>query len=132
MALFEDTERFESCIVVGDTVRSAKDGTEKHVGPGTYSPRLSNLKDFGHAGVSRSRRPNMDPPTSPRSSEYQRDANDCGVRDGVLFHKSPFLGSGPGPGSYSPKTISSNHGRGITAKPSSGPTGRQESVGSQG
>lgn len=67
----------------------------------------------------------MDPPTSPRSSEYQRDANDCVVRDGVLFRKSPFLGSGPGPGSYSPRTFSNNHRRGITAKPSSGPTGRQ-------
>lgn len=35
-ALFDDAERFDSLIVVGDTVRRVKDGTEEHVGPGTY------------------------------------------------------------------------------------------------
>lgn len=35
-ALFDDAERFEAHIVVGDTVRHVKDGTEQHVGPGTY------------------------------------------------------------------------------------------------
>lgn len=35
-ALFDDAERFEAHIVVGDTVRHAKEGTDEHVGPGTY------------------------------------------------------------------------------------------------
>lgn len=35
-ALFDDAERFDSLIVVGDTARHVKDATEKHVGPGTY------------------------------------------------------------------------------------------------
>lgn len=35
-ALFDDAERFDSHIVVGDTVRRVKDTTEEHVGPGAY------------------------------------------------------------------------------------------------
>lgn len=36
------------------------------------SPSMAKSKDFGHIGVSTSRRSNMDPPLSPRSSEHQR------------------------------------------------------------
>ena len=35
-ALFDDAERFDSLIVVGDTVRRVKITTDEHVGPGTY------------------------------------------------------------------------------------------------
>lgn len=35
-ALFDDAERFDSLIVVGDTTRHVQDTTETHVGPGTY------------------------------------------------------------------------------------------------
>ncbi|CBJ28632.1 hypothetical protein Esi_0110_0069 [Ectocarpus siliculosus] len=124
-ALFDDAERFDSLIVVGDTVRRVKDATEEHVGPGAYSPSMAKSKDFGHIGVSTSRRSNMDPPLSPRSTEHQRHATGSVVRDGVWFHPSPFLAAGPGPGAYSPSIISSDHERGRTAKPSSGAVGRQ-------
>lgn len=33
---------------------------------------MANSKEFGFIGVSSSRRSTMDPPMSPRSSEYQR------------------------------------------------------------
>ncbi|CAM9879134.1 unnamed protein product, partial [Ectocarpus sp. 12 AP-2014] len=124
-ALFDDAERFDSLIVVGDTVRRVKDATEEHVGPGAYSPSMAKSKDFGHIGVSTSRRSNMDPPLSPRSSEHQRHVTGSVVRDGVWFHPSPFLSAGPGPGAYSPSIISSDYNRGRTAKPSSGAVGRQ-------
>ncbi|CAM9848590.1 unnamed protein product [Hapterophycus canaliculatus] len=86
---------------------------------------MANSKDFGHVGVSTSRRSNMDPPMSPRSTEHQRYSTGAVVRDGVWFHTSPFLDAGPGPGEYSPPLISSEHERGRTAKPSSGTVGRQ-------
>ena len=35
-ALFDDAERFESTIVVGDTLRRVKRATDEYVGPGTY------------------------------------------------------------------------------------------------
>lgn len=35
-ALFDDAQRFEAHIVVGDTIRHVKDSTNVHVGPGTY------------------------------------------------------------------------------------------------
>ncbi|CAM9729969.1 unnamed protein product [Scytosiphon promiscuus] len=124
-ALFDDAERFDSLIVVGDTVRRVKDTTDDHVGPGTYTPSMAHSRDFGHIGVSTSRRSNMDPPLSSRSTEHQRYSNGSVVRDGVWFHTSPFLAAGPGPGEYSPPVISSEHERGRTAKPSSGTVGRQ-------
>eukprot|EP00904_Undaria_pinnatifida_P000438 jgi/Undpi1/10395/HiC_scaffold_29.g12845.m1 len=124
-ALFDDAERFESTIVVGDTLRRVKRATDEYVGPGTYSPSLASFKEFGETGVSKSRRSTMDPPLSARSSEHQRHANGSVVRDGVWFHTSSLLTPGPGPGSYSPAIISRDHGRGRTAKPSSGQAGRQ-------
>lgn len=39
---------------------------------GFSSPALYDSKEFGSFGVSISRRSNMDPPTSSRSSEYER------------------------------------------------------------
>ena len=36
------------------------------------SPSMANSKDFGHIGVSTSRRSNMDPPMSMLSTEHQR------------------------------------------------------------
>lgn len=50
------------------------------------------------------------------------------LRNGVLFHVSPFLSTSPGPGSYAPPIFSSTVSRSTTAKPSSGRTGRQVSV----
>lgn len=47
------------------------------------------------------------------------------LRNGVLFHVSPFLSPSPGPGSYTPPVLSSTFSRGTTAKPSTGKTGRQ-------
>ncbi|CAM9755772.1 unnamed protein product, partial [Pylaiella littoralis] len=129
-ALFDDAERFDSLIVVGDTTRHVQDTTETHVGPGTYSPSMANSKDFGYIGVSTSRRSKMDPPMSPKSTEHQRYSTGSVVRDGIWFHTSPSaaLNSGPGPGEYSPSVITNDYERGQTAKPSSGTVGRQARI----